>query len=161
MQIPAQTNRTRWVVALLGVTTAFACGDGPVVAPVPNSRAFVDSTDTTPVATPVTHLNLTVIALGTASTTDTSQATPVPGATLTLTRIATSRGDTVTSDTDGGSAIADANGYAHFTAVPTGYFYLLRAIPPAGSPYQASSFQFAPSPYSSALTVKVWMPRRP
>ena len=149
------------LACLLGAATALACGRDIVVTPTSSLAKSGDSTDTTPVAQPVTHFNLTVIALGTGIAPDTAEATPVPRATLTLTRLATASGDTVTSDADAGAAIADASGHAYFAAVPTGYFYLLRSIPPAGSPYQASSFRFAPSPYSDALTIKAWMHRAP
>lgn len=161
MQLRTAIHHKASVSALLGVVTALACGRHDVVTPSTSAAASVDSTDTTPVATPVTHFTLTVTALGTASASDTAEATPVPGATLTLTRLTTVSGDTVTSDPDAGTIVADANGQAHFAALPTGYFYLLRAIPPAGSPYYASSFKFAPSPYSDLLTIKAWMPRAP
>ncbi len=154
-----RTARTTYLAGLICVLTPLACSRDTLVTSTTRIEGSPDSTDTTPVATPVPHFNLTVTAVGTGPGSDTTEVTPVPGAMLTLTRIATTAGDTVTTDTDAGRAVADAAGQVVFVAVPTGYFYLLRSVPPSGSPYQASDFRFAPSPYSSLVTIMAWMHR--
>lgn len=160
-----RTAETICVASLLCVLIPLGCASDTVVAPINGlnrpGTSRSDSTNTTPVATPVTHFNLTVTAIGTGPGSDTAEVTPVRGATLTLTRVATAAGDTVTTDTDAGTATSDATGRTYFASIPTGYFYLLRSVPPAGSPYEASNFTFAPSPFSSSVTIKAWMHRAP
>ncbi len=81
---------------------------------------------------------------------------------MSLTRLKTDAGDTVTTNTNAGSAVTDANGEVHFSAVATGYFYLVEAVPAAGSPYEAASFTFGACACqeSPALSGEIWLPHR-
>ncbi|MGH7581865.1 MAG: hypothetical protein ACREL5_01415 [Gemmatimonadales bacterium] len=81
---------------------------------------------------------------------------------MSLTRITTDRGDTVTVNADAGSATTDTDGRVRFSAVPTGFFYLVRAAPAAGSSYQAASFTFGSCgcQESPALSGEIWLPHR-
>lgn len=156
---PMTHHRCLGLLAGLAAATTLGCGrDGILVDPAAAERAAVDSTGTTPTAMPSSHFALTVIALGTRSASDTLDAIPVSGAMVSLTRVATAKGDTVTSDNDAGRAATDASGRAAFVKVPTGFFYLIRSTPPTGSSYRESTLRFAPAPSETNMTVKLWMP---
>jgi len=133
----------------------------PVVSPASLPPGRTDSTDNRRVANPSAKFTLNVTALGTKSAKDTSEATPVSGASVSLTKVATANGDTVTTNTDAGSGTTDSAGRLTFLGVPTGYFYVLRATPPAASSYQAGRIRFAPAPTDTVVTTKVWMPQNP
>src|SRR5258708_38716030 len=92
------------------------------------STAGRDSTDSTPVAKPVAHFDLTVMAFGPNSASDTTTAIPLPGSILTLSQA----GD---DSSLVGTAVADANGAAAFLAVPRLPPSSLRATPPGPIPH--------------------------
>jgi hypothetical protein len=156
--------------ALAAALPLLACGKDHVLAPATSTvatsvimfGAIVDSAAATQGAAAVAHFDLTVTAFGAHSASDTSGAIPMPGTTVALTRIKTAAGDTVTTDADVGTAVADTNGRVRFSAVATGYFYLLRATPPASSTYQPAGFMFGSCACqeSPALIGEIWMPHQ-
>lgn len=151
-----------------GVFALGACGSDPVGVPPEGSAQTgsgitTDSTDTTPRPAPVTAFDLTVTVLaggsGHGASVDTLGTTPVPGAVVTLTRVRTLQGDTVTTDVSAGVAVADAQGQVRFVQVPNGYFFVVRATPPAGHAFGPAALRFAPGLSEATVAVKLWLGR--
>src|SRR5262249_32485812 len=115
----------------------------------------------TPTPTPpaVSSFNLTVTVSGSLSSADTSVTNPVPGATVVVSRVMGTGGDTLTTASPIVTKTADANGDARFESLPGGASHVT-ITPPTGSPYQVWSSGFGP-PTSAEIRTRITLPRKP
>jgi hypothetical protein len=111
-------------------------GAPPVTTPPPSSPA-------------VASFDLTVKVSGAVVGADTSKVERVAGATVILTRVGGTHGDTLSLSVPAGSAVTDANGVATFTALDGGA-YTVNITPPAGSTYESLGGGFGPPSMKNA-----------
>jgi hypothetical protein len=90
---------------------------------------------------------------------DTSRIVPVPGATVTVTRIATAKGDTLEPSQPAGTATTNANGEFDLAELSSAY-YTFRVQPAEGSPFQAGSMVVGPQ-HQREVRIGILLLRRP
>ncbi len=116
------------------------------------------SPQSTPPTPGVSSFNLAIVVSGATSVADSSASLPVAGATVTVSRIMTATGDSLSTPDASLTQTSDANGQVHFDALPGGG-YQIAITPPAGSPFQAGSSGFGP-PTGATIAMRVTLRRR-
>jgi hypothetical protein len=106
----------------------------------------------------VAEFNMTVVAMGAISGTDTTHTERIAGASVTLMRIGGVSGDSLATPVSAGSAVTNANGEARFTRLAGGS-YTIRVTPPASSAY-AETLTGIGAPTLNDISVHVTLRRK-
>jgi hypothetical protein len=141
----------------VGTAKVYGSIDGHTDSSSVNVVARRDTT-VTPPPPAVSSFNLTATVVGALQGSDTTRTEIIPGATVRLTRVMGAQGDTLKSPIDAGSAVADANGVASFSALDGGG-YTMDITPPAGSPYAGIRTGFGP-PHVTDFRVRILLLRK-